>query len=123
MNRSFRSVLPLLFVCCGGLTACAGAPPQAHLYSSAEKQMQRGSLGVPSAQLSASGEARYCSTFPTQKTLALANIAAACGGDDRYFISDELVADAVYSTGIVQTNCSMGSGRVIYFNCTGKTQR
>ena len=41
------------------LAGCAGmvtAPP-AHIYSPAEKQMMKGSLGVPEAQLNATGEA------------------------------------------------------------------
>lgn len=123
MTISTHRLLPLLFAGCAGLTACTGMPPGAHVYSPAEKQMLGGSLGVPTAQLDATGEARYCSTRSGQKKLALDSIAAACGGADRYFITGELVADAVYSVGMIQTTCPMGSGRVIYFNCAGKTPR
>ncbi len=111
------------------LAGCAGmvtAPP-AHIYSPAEKQMMKGSLGVPEAQLNATGEAHYCSRTNIQsyavelKKQALANIAKACGGEDNYFVIDELQASVTTygAGGMVATKCGYGDGRAIYFKCKG----
>lgn len=113
-------------VVAAALAGCAGTAPQAHIYSAVEKQQMRGSLGMSSAQLGATGEARYCkqghpSQASAQKQQALANIANACGGEDKYFIIEEQQASVRFHGAMgVETACTLGDGRVIYFKCKGK---
>ncbi len=108
------------------VTGCAGTAPKAHVYSPFEKQQMRGSLGMSSAQLGATGEAKYCihglpSQAAAQKQQALANIANACGGEDKYSIIEEQKASVRFHAAMgVETACDLGNGRVIYFKCSGK---
>lgn len=108
------------------LVGCAGNVPKAHIYSPAEKQMLRGSLGISSAQIAATGEAKYCKQgLPSQaaahKQQALTNIANACGGTENYSIIEEQQASVRFHSAVgIETACNLGDGRVIYFKCKGK---
>lgn len=108
------------------LVGCAGVVPNAYIYSPEEKEVLKRQLSVPSEQLNATGEARYCSAMPYQRQVdeqrrqALANIAKACGGEDKYYVTGELVSDAQFAAvGLIRTSCGYGGGRAIYFKCKG----
>lgn len=105
----------------GILSGCAGSVQKPHIYSKYENQ---GGLGVPQAMVGATGEQRYCAHgLPQQvsgrKQEAYANIAEACGGEDRYSIIDELSGSAHTVVAGIETGCAGLAGRVIYFKCKG----
>lgn len=105
----------------GMLSGCAGSVQEPHIYSKYENQ---GGLGVPQAMVGATGEQRYCAHgLPQQvsgrKQEAYANIAEACGGEDRYSIIDELSGSAHTVVAGIETGCAGLAGRVIYFKCRG----
>lgn len=106
------------------LAACAtGTPPPARIYSPEER---RGGFGSPPEQIGATGEAKYCArtmNAQNQRPLALANIAAACGGESSYAINGEALADVRHTSMGIETNCPRGEGRVIYFKCLGSGAR
>jgi hypothetical protein len=115
MNR--RSILTIA----AGLilAACAtGTAPPARVYSPEER---RGVFGAPSAQIGATGEARYCqrtSNGQNHRPQALANIAAICRGEQNVAITGELQADVRHTAAMgIETSCPRGDGRVIYFKC------
>ena len=117
----------LIFIAAVGamLTACAtGTPPPVRIYSPEES---RGGFGTPSPQIGATGEARYCqrtANGQNQRPQALANIAAACRGEQNYAVTGELQADVRHTSGIgIETSCPHGDGRVIYFKCLGAGAR
>lgn len=101
------------------LAGCAGTVQKPHVYS---KYENRGGLGVPPAMVGATGEQRYCAHgLPQQvqerKKQAYANIAEACGGEDKYSIIDELSGSAHTIAMGVESSCAGLAGRVIYFKC------
>lgn len=108
-------------VAIGMLSGCAGSVQEPHIYSRYENQ---GGLGVPQAMVGATGEQRYCAHgLPQQvsgrKQEAYANIAEACGGEDKYSIIDELSGSAHTVVAGIETGCAGLAGRVIYFKCRG----
>lgn len=120
-----RTFLPVLIL--ATTAGCAGTSPPARIYHPEER---RAGLSVPPDLRNADGEARYCASRPASraqehKRQALASIAAACGGDDKYFVLGERMHDDVrFSSSIgVETSCSRADGWVIYFKCSGPVQR
>jgi len=116
-----RRPILLSIVAIGMLSGCAGSVQKPHIYSKYENQ---GGLGVPRAMVGATGEQRYCAHgLPQQvsgrKQEAYANIAEACGGEDRYSIIDELSGPAHTVVAGIETSCAGFAGRVIYFKCRG----
>lgn len=104
------------------LSGCAGSVQKPHIYS---KYENKGGIGVPQAMVGATGEQRYCAHGLSQqvsgrKQEAYANIAEACGGEDRYSIIEELSgANAHTVVAGIETSCAGFAGRVIYFKCRG----
>ena len=111
------------------LAGCAGtANPvfnssvkKARIYAPHEN---RGGLGVPPIVVGATGEVRYCqsglpSLVAARQKEAYAAIAQACGGEDRYNIRGEMMADATGSFMGVDVQCQGNSGRAIVFACKG----
>jgi hypothetical protein len=104
------------------LAGCAGVMPQARLYSAAER-LQPG----PWQSLDISGEAPYCTGMPyasqnaSARQQALANIARACGGEDKYHVVREIETHVRFhgAGGLVETSCPIGAGRAILFKCAG----
>lgn len=106
----------------GALTGCASAVvmPKAHLYSPAER-LRPG----PAQDTAISGEAAYCTGLPTMaqnegaRQQALANIAQACGGEERYFVVREMQVSMRYrgAFGAADAPCPIGAGRAILFTC------
>lgn len=87
------------------LTGCAGgtgnpifnsAVKKAYIYAPGENS---DGLGVPPIGVGVTGEVRYCASgmaqlVPSRKKEALAAAANACGGDDKYAVMGEMMADA-----------------------------
>ncbi len=97
------------------LAACAGTVQKPYIYSSHEPT---------SIVKGATGEQSYCAhglpqLVQDRKKQAYANIAEACGGDDKYAILDELSGNAHTVALGVETGCAGFAGRVIYFKCKG----
>ena len=104
------------------LTGCAGKVQKPRIYAPGETN----TLGnLPPQYLKATGEQRYCSSGMTIRVQELqkqayANIAEACGGEDKYAIIGELSGTAYTAAlGVVETGCPGLGGRVIYFKCKG----
>ena len=112
------------------LAGCAGSTTNPIFNSSAEKvyiyspeENRRGS-GVPAAMVGATGEVRYCASgmatlVQSRKQQALAAVAAACGGEDKYSLTGELMTDATGSFMGVAVQCVGNAGRAIIFKCSG----
>lgn len=122
-------VLPLLLVACAGGTANPvfnTAAKKAYIYSPHEKQ---GGLGVPPAVVGATGDVKYCgagmSTLVTSRRReALAAIADACGGEDKYSITGEMAATSATASFMgVDVQCTGNAGRMIVFKCKGAEPR
>lgn len=118
-----RLLLTALAIC-ALLAGCAsGVAPAPRIYLPEET---RDRLGMPQAQVGATGEARYCARATVakeQRRQALAGIAAACRGEDQYAVTGELPADVRYTSMGIETSCPRGEGRVIYFKCLGPNPR
>lgn len=112
------------------LSGCAGtANPvfnssvkRPYIYTQYENQS---GLGVPSAKIGATGEVRYCQAglpqlVKARQQEAYAAIAEVCGGENKYAIRGELMADATGPIIGVDFQCVGNSGRAIIFKCTGK---
>lgn len=112
------------------LAGCAGtANPvfnssvnKPYIYSHHENQS---GIGVPREMVGATGEVRYCQgglpqLIKARQQEAYAAIAEACGGEDKYVIRGELMADASGSFMGGSFKCIGNSGRAIVFKCTGK---
>ena len=72
----------------------------------------------------ATGEVRYCqsglpSLVAARQKEAYAAIAQACGGEDKYNIRGEMMADATGSFMGVDVQCQGNAGRAIVFACKG----
>lgn len=110
MIVKITSIIALL-----ALTGCAGTVQKPYIYSSHEpKSVVKG----------ATGEQSYCAhglpqLVQDRKKQAYANIAEACGGDDKYAILDELSGNAHTVALGVEAGCAGFAGRVIYFKCKG----
>lgn len=115
------------------LSGCAGGTTNPVFNSSVKKAYiyapgEADTLGLPSKFSKATGEVRYCSSGMVQlvqerKKEALAGIAEACGGEDKYGIIDELQADATGKFMGVDVKCNGNAGRAIYFKCKGTKPR
>lgn len=112
------------------LTGCAStANPifnssvkKAYIYSLHEKE---GGIGVPQIMVGATGEVRYCQgglpqLVSARQKEAYSAIAEACGGEDKYTIRGELMADSAGPFMGVDFKCTGNSGRAIVFKCKGK---
>jgi hypothetical protein len=98
---------------------------KAHIYSAEEN---KGGFGVPPAMVGATGEVRYCAAgtaalVEARKQQALAAIAQACGGDDKYALTGELMTDATGTFMGVAVKCIGNAGRAIIFKCNGAKPR
>jgi hypothetical protein len=116
------------------LAGCAGgvanpvfnsSAEQAYIYSPSENSR---SSGQPPQMVGATGEVRYCSAgmpalVQARKTNALAAIAQACGGENNYAITGELMTDATGSFMGVAVQCTGNAGRAIIFKCKGAQPR
>lgn len=104
------------------LTGCAGTVQKPRIYAPGETSTLG---GLPPQYSKATGEQRYCSSgMPIRvqelQRQAYANIAEACGGEDKYTIIGELSGTAqTAALGVVETGCPGLGGRVIYFKCKG----
>lgn len=111
------------------LTGCAStANPifnssikKAYIYSPHENK----EMGTPALMRDATGEVRYCQSglpqlIKARQQEAYKAIAEACGGQDKYMITGELMADSSNSFMGVRMQCVGNSGRAIIFKCTGK---
>lgn len=115
------------------LGGCAGGTVNPIFNSSVKKAYiyapgEADALGLPSKFSKATGEIRYCASGMVQlvqerKKEALAGIAEACGGEDKYGIIDELQADATGKFMGVDVKCNGNAGRAIYFKCKGAKPR
>ena len=106
-------LVPILLL----LSACAGIVEKPYIYSPYE--------GKSGPVKGATGEQTYCAHgLPQQvqdrKKQAFANIAKACGGEDKYAIVEELAGSPARTTALgIETSCTGFAGRVIYFKCKG----
>lgn len=94
---------------------------KAYIYSPHENQ----EMGTPSVMRGATGEVRYCQgglpqLVAARQKEAYATIAEACGGEDQYTISGELMGDATGFFMGVESGCTGNAGRVIVFKCKGR---
>lgn len=126
MNFRCRAGMALAFILLAG---CASTTNPV-FNSSANKprlygpQENRGGFGVPAMVVGATGEVRYCrsglpSLVEARQKEAYAAIAQTCGGEDRYTIRGEMMADATGSLLGVNVQCQGNSGRAIVFACKG----
>lgn len=104
-------------------TGCAGKVQKPHIYTPAEANMLR---GISAQYTKATGVQEYCGSGITVRVQELqrqayANIAEACGGEDKYSIIGELTGAPAYTLalGFVETSCPGLGGRSIYFKCNG----
>lgn len=116
------------------LAGCAGstsnpvfnsAAEQAYIYSPSENTRR---MGQPPAMVGATGEVRYCSAgmpalVQARKKNALSAIAQACGGENSYAITGELMTDATGTFLGVAVKCEGNAGRAIVFKCKGAQPR
>lgn len=106
------------------ISGCAGTVQKPRIYAPGETN----TLGLPAQFSKATGEQRYCAhglpdLVQQRKNQAYANIAEACGGEDKYSIIDEL-SGTVHTVALgVETGCAGFAGRVIYFKCKGTKPR
>jgi len=114
--------ISMLSGCAGGTTnpVFNSSVKKAYIYAPGEAD----TLGLPAKFSKATGEIRYCASGMVQlvqerKNEALAGIAEACGGEDKYSIIDELQADATGKFMGVDVKCNGNAGRAIYFKCKG----
>jgi len=117
------------------LSACAGSTANPIFNSSVKKayiyapgEAATANHGLPAQFSKATGEVRYCASglpdlVQSRKKEALAGIAEACGGEDKYGIIDELQADATGKFMGVDVKCNGNAGRAIYFKCKGVKPR
>jgi hypothetical protein len=120
-------------LCLFGLLAlggCAGgtgnpifntAVKKAYIYAPGEN---KDGFGVPPIVVGATGEVRYCASGMAQlvqsrKKEALAAAADACGGEDKYAVMGEMMADATGSFMGVDVQCVGNAGRALVFKCLG----
>ena len=130
MRKKISSIVALLLV----LVGCAGSTgnpifnssvKKAYIYSPVEVK----ALGLGAKFSKATAEVRYCAAgMPTlvqsRKNDALAGIAEACGGEDKYAIIDELPTDGATGKFLgVDVQCTGFAGRIIYFTCKGAKPR
>ena len=97
----------------------------AYIYSPEEN---RSGSGVPREMVGATGEVRYCASgmatlVQSRKQEALAAVAQACGGEDKYAITGELMSDATGKFMGVAVKCVGNAGRALIFKCTGAKPR
>lgn len=95
---------------------------KAYIYSRYENQA---GLGVSSMVVGATGEVRYCQAGLPQlvrerQKEAYAAIADACGGEDKYTVRGEMMADATNKFMGVDVQCVGNAGRAIVFKCSGR---
>lgn len=112
------------------LAGCAGgtgnpilntAVKKAYIYAPGENS---DGVGVPPIVVGATGEVRYCASGMAQlvqarKKEALAAAADACGGEDKYAVMGEMMADATGSFMGVDVKCAGNAGRALVFKCLG----
>jgi hypothetical protein len=130
MNTKNIALMTLLLV----LAGCAGSTTnpvfnssvrKAYIYSPVEVK----ALGLGAKFAKATGEARYCAAgmpalVQSRKSEALAAIAEACGGEDKYAIIDELKTDDAPGKFMgVEVQCTGFAGRIVYFTCKGAKPR
>lgn len=94
---------------------------KAYIYAPGENSA---GVGVPPIVVGATGEVRYCSGGMAQlaqsrKKEALVAAANACGGEDKYAVMGEMMADATGSFMGVDVKCAGNSGRALVFKCLG----
>lgn len=128
MNTKFFTTMSIVLL----LAGCAGGTANPIFNSSVKKAYiyapgEADTLGLPAKFSKATGEIRYCSSGMVQlvqerKKEALAGIAEACGGEDKYGIIAELENDATAKFMGVDFGCN-GGGRAIYFKCKGVKPR
>ena len=119
--------IPNLLLVAGLVSACAGGTANPVLNTSVKKPHiyapgEAGTLGLPPAFSKATGEVRFCSAGAVgeaRRQEALKAVAEACGGEDKYSVISELMADATGSFMGVDVKCAGNSGRAIYFICKG----
>lgn len=95
---------------------------KAYIYSPHEN---KSGFGVPGMVVGATGEVRYCQAGLPQlvrerQKEAYVAIADACGGEDKYTVRGEMMADATSKFMGVDMGCVGNAGRAIVFKCTGK---
>ena len=130
MKIKIGCILALLIL----LSACAGGTgnpifnssvKKAYIYSPVEVK----ALGLGAKFAKATGEVRYCAAgmpalVQSRKSEALAGIAEACGGKDKYAIIDELQTDGATGKFMgVDVQCTGFAGRIVYFTCKGVKPR
>jgi hypothetical protein len=126
MKLVFYIVVPLLLVVVTGCASTANpifnsSVKKAYIYSAYENQ----EMGTPDIMRGATGEVRYCQgglpqLVKARQKEAYDAIAEACGGDDQYIITGELMADASSPFMGVDFQCVGNSGRAIIFKCKNK---
>ena len=116
------------------LAGCAGSTlnpvfntsvKKAHIYAPDEN---RAGIGVPPIVVGATGEVRFGSGGMVQLAQSirkelLAAAAEACGGEDKYAVMGEMMADATGSFMGVDVQCTGNSGRALVFKCLGAKPR
>ncbi len=110
------------------ITGCVGKVTPPYIYSPEEAGYQ--GMGGVTAKQGATGEISYCDQGPAFRVKALKKqaydaIAAACGGEDQYFVAGDLSAGGGAKTivmGGMETGCIGLGGRLIIFKCTGKVK-
>lgn len=127
-----NKVMPVILLLT--LAGCAGSignpifnssVKKAYIYSPVEVK----ALGLGAKFAKATGEVRYCAAgmpalVQSRKGEALAGIAEACGGEDKYAIIDELPTDGATGKFMgVDVQCTGFAGRIIYFTCKGAKPR
>ena len=117
----------LLAGCAGGTSnpVFNSSAEQAYIYSPSENTRR---VGLPPAMVGATGEVRYCSAgmpalVQSRKKNALSAIAQACGGEENYAITGELMTDATGTFMGVAVKCEGNAGRAIVFKCKGAQPR
>lgn len=124
IGHSIASLSILFLAGCAGGTSNPvfnSSAEQAYIYSPSENTRR---VGQPPAMVGATGEVRYCSAgmpalAQARKKNALSAIAQACGGEDNYAITGELMTDATGSFMGVAVKCEGNAGRAIVFKCKG----
>jgi hypothetical protein len=110
------------------LTGCAGIVKGPHIYSPAETRA--GGIGSSIIPKGATGEISYCEAgmafqVKSRRDQAYAAIAAACKGEDKYTIVEDLSSGGQARTvvGGIETSCPGLAGRKIIFKCNGAAPR
>jgi hypothetical protein len=124
INKVMPIILLLMLNGCAGSTANPifnSSVKKAYIYSPVEVK----ALGLGAKFAKATGEVRYCAAgmpalVQSRKSEALAGIAEACGGEDKYAIIDELQTDGATGKFMgVDVQCTGFAGRIVYFTCKG----